>query len=84
MITVETLPVRLSALQWHAPGDCPELVKSYRLGTEVRWGVHSTQRGMQRVTPGCWIVIGNGTADVYSQGEFVLKFRIVGEEGNQQ
>lgn len=83
MITVETLPVRMSAVQWHAPGDHPEVVKSYRLGTEVRWGVHSAQRGMQRVTPGSWIVIGNGTADVYSQGEFALKFRIVQEENSR-
>lgn len=76
MITVETLPVRLSALQWHKPGDCGEFVVPYKLGKDVRYGVHGL-RGLQPVTAGDWIVIGNGSARVYSPGEFRLRFRIV-------
>lgn len=80
MITVETIPQRFTAVQWHRPGDCVELVKPYRLGTEERWGVHSAARGFQRVQPGDWIVFDSSEARVYGPGEFHHKFRIIEEE----
>lgn len=82
MIAVETLPVRMVAVQWHEPGDCADLVKPYQHGQETRYGVHEAH-GMQRVTPGCWIVLSNGAARVYGREEFAHRFRIVEEEENQ-
>lgn len=81
MITVETRPQRLQAMQWHQPGDAAELgVQAYRFAGELRYGLH-TMTGMQRVTPGDWIVLhGDMTANVYSPGEFNQKFKII-EEG---
>jgi hypothetical protein len=83
VITVEIRPVRLSAMQWHQPGDAAELgVEAYRFAGEVRYGLH-TMNGMQRVTAGDWIVLlANGTAKVYSPGEFNLQFKII-EEGQR-
>ena len=81
MISVESRPVRMSAEQWNQPGDCMELgVKSYRLGTEVRYGIHSLENGFQRVRPGDWIVVGNGKAQVFGATEFNHKFKIVEQE----
>lgn len=81
MITVETIPVRMSAVQWHEPGDAAELgVHAYRIGTDVRYGLHA-MHGLQRVTRGDWIVLdGQGHAHVYSPGEFNNKFKIIEEE----
>lgn len=81
MITVETLPQRFKAVQWHQPGEAVELgVQPYRFGAEVRYGLHSNA-GLQRVTPGDWIVVGPcGWPRVYAPGEFHNKFKII-EEG---
>lgn len=80
MIAVETRPVRMSAVQWHQPGDAAELgVQAYRHGSEIRYGL-PTMSGMQRVTQGVWIVVATGHAQVYSPGEFNNKFKIVEEE----
>lgn len=81
MITVETLPVRMQAVQWHQPGDS-DLVKSYRLGSETRYGIHSPG-GLQRVTPGDWIVMSNGATRVYGNEEFWRRFRAI-EEGENR
>jgi hypothetical protein len=84
VITIETRPVRLAALQWHQPGDAAELgVRPYRFASEVRYGLHS-MNVMQRVTAGDWIVLGaNGTAQVYSLGEFNHKFKIIEEVSHE-
>lgn len=80
MISVETRPVRMAALQWHKPGDGAELgVRMYRVGDQERYGLH-TMAGMQPVTAGDWIVLANGAARVYSPGEFNHKFKIIEED----
>ena len=78
MITVETRPVRMSAVQWHQPGDAEELgVQSYRHGAGIRYGL-PTMAGLLRVTSGVWIVLeGIGRAQVYSPVEFNHKFKII-------
>ncbi|MBI2770033.1 MAG: hypothetical protein HYX47_10445 [Burkholderiales bacterium] len=81
MITVETKPVRMLALQWNKPGDGSELagvIESYRLGNQQRWGVVSLQ-GTQPLHPGDWIVISGSRAQVYSPGEFAQKFNVIDE-----
>lgn len=83
MIAIETRPVRLTAMQWHQPGDCFGVVVSDRFAGQVRYGVHSMDRGFQTVAPGDWIVLGEGgtqSPHVYGQKEFHHKFKIV-EEG---
>lgn len=83
MIKIETRPVRLSAMQWHQPGDCEGVVVSHRFAGQVRFGVHSMDAGFQPVKPGDWIVLGEkGTQSphVYGQAEFHHKFKII-EEG---
>lgn len=79
MITVETKPMRLSALQWHKPGDCVELgVVAYKVGRETRYGLHCME-GFMRITAGDWIVLADGKTHVYSPGEFNNKFKIIEE-----
>jgi hypothetical protein len=76
--------MRMSAVQWHHPGDAVELgVQPYRHGAEVRHGLH-TPTGLQRVTPGDWIVVGpSGTvAQVYGPREFNHKFTIIEESSS--
>jgi hypothetical protein len=81
VIAVETKPERMSALQWHQPGDAADLgEQSYRFAGDLRYGLHS-MTGMQRLTPGDWIVFAAvGWPQVYSSGEFHNKFKII-EEG---
>jgi hypothetical protein len=83
VITVESKPERMKALQWNQPGDGTDLgVHSYNLGAETRYGL-DTMSGLQRVKPGDWIVLlGSGLRDarVYSPSEFHHKFKII-EEG---
>lgn len=85
MITVETLPVRMSALQWHKPGDGQELgVVSYRYGDHDRYGLHALG-GMQRVNPGDWIVLTpQGKTQVLTNTAFHQQFKIIEEgQGNE-
>lgn len=83
MITVQTRPVRLGAMQWHKPGDATEFgVTPYRRGSETRYGVHSASRGMQPLKPGDWIVLGMDGglgAQVFGPEEFNARFLIVEE-----
>lgn len=83
MITVETRPERLGAIQWHKPGDAEGLGEvPYKLGTEVRYGIHSAAGGLQRLAPGHWIVLGlNGSIGprVFDPAEFNRRFVIVEE-----
>jgi len=84
VITVETRPERMTALQWHQPGDARELgEQSYRLADEVRYGL-PTHEGMLRLRPGCWIVLEHGKPRVYSNGEFHHKFKVIEEEDRVQ
>ncbi len=86
MITIETRPVRYSAVQWHKPGDVPELVVFYPPNSKLgRWGVHSAAHGFQRVEPGDWIVIGEHgrqSPRVCGNDELHKAFRIVEEPGH--
>lgn len=83
MITVQTRPLRLGAIQWHKPGDATEFGETpYRRGSETRYGVHSASRGMQPLSPGYWIVLGvdGGLgAQVFGPEEFNQRFLIVEE-----
>jgi hypothetical protein len=82
LITVETRPVRLTAMQWHQPGDCEGVVVTDRFAGKVRFGVHSMD-GFQVVQPGDWIVLGEKgqlSQRVYGNAEFHHKFKII-EEG---
>lgn len=79
MITVETRPERMTAVQWHKPGDALEVgEQSYRLGTEERYGI-PTMQGMQRLHAGDWVVAAGSAVRVYSNGEFHHKFKIIEE-----
>lgn len=70
----------MRAVQWHQPGDAADLgEQSYRFAGELRYGLHSNT-GMQRLTPGDWIVVGAfGWPQVFSPGEFHNKFKIIEE-----
>jgi hypothetical protein len=81
VITVETRPVRLTALQWHQPGDCEGVVVTDRFAGKVRFGVHSME-GFRVVQPGDWIVLGEKSQlglRVYGNAEFHHKFKLIEE-----
>ncbi len=82
MITVETRPVRLTAMQWHQPGDCEGVVVADRFAGKIRFGVHSMD-GFQAVHAGDWIVLGEKgqqSLRVYGAAEFHHKFKVIEEE----
>jgi len=80
VLTVETKPERMQAVQWHRPGDANDIgEQSYRLAAEERHGI-PTMEGMKPLHPGDWIVLCNdGRKRVLSNGEFHHRFNVIEE-----
>lgn len=78
-IAIRTRPVDLHAMQWHQPGDLPEVVVSSGVTGMVKWGVHSAEHGFQNVTTGDWIVFEGSrhSPRVYGNTAFHLKFEVI-------